>query len=117
MTRDVRHPAAATDPFLIEALETTDSRSRAEADNVGTGPSRPPRRPLPGAARQRRLLPGPAPIDSTDYVETSYPSVRAAWAELLRGNLDMLYEVNVDALDSLQGSSNVSVFSFVRHYQ
>src|SRR6185295_10740461 len=48
---------------------------------------------------------------------TSYPSVRAAWAELLRGNLDMLSEVNIDALDSLQRASNVSVFSYVRHYQ
>ena len=27
-------------------------------------------------------------------VVTSYPSVRTAWAELLRGNIDMLYEVN-----------------------
>ena len=43
--------------------------------------------------------------------------MRGAWAELLRGGLDMLYEVNVDALDSLQSSSNVEVFSFVRHYQ
>ena len=29
----------------------------------------------------------------------------------------MLYEVNADALDSLQSSSDVVVFSFVRHYQ
>jgi len=29
----------------------------------------------------------------------------------------MLYEVNVDALDSLQDSASVSVSSFVRHYQ
>ncbi len=50
-------------------------------------------------------------------VLTSYPSVRTAWAELLRGNLDMLFEVSIDALDSLQASSDVSVFSFVRHYQ
>jgi peptide/nickel transport system substrate-binding protein len=50
-------------------------------------------------------------------VVTTYPSVRAAWAELLRGSIDMLYEVNVDALDSLQSSSDVALFSFVRHYQ
>jgi ABC-type transport system substrate-binding protein len=36
---------------------------------------------------------------------------------LLRGNLDMLYEVNMDALDSLESSSSVAVFSYVRHYQ
>ncbi len=29
----------------------------------------------------------------------------------------MLYEVNNDALDSLQAATNIAVFSFVRHYQ
>ena len=48
---------------------------------------------------------------------TSYPTARAAWADLLRGNLDMLYEVNIDALDSLERASNIAVFSFVRRYQ
>lgn len=46
-----------------------------------------------------------------------YDSVRAAWADLLRGNVDMLYEVGVDALDSLEPSSRVKVFSYRRHYQ
>ena len=35
-----------------------------------------------------------------------YPSVRAAWADMLRGDVDMLYEVGVDALDSLEPSTN-----------
>jgi ABC-type transport system substrate-binding protein len=48
---------------------------------------------------------------------TPFPSVRSAWAELLRGNLDMLYEVNLDALDSLEGASDVAVYSSIRHYQ
>jgi ABC-type transport system substrate-binding protein len=43
--------------------------------------------------------------------------VRAAWAELLRGQLDMLYEVGVDALDSLESSSSISTFTFSRRYQ
>lgn len=46
-----------------------------------------------------------------------YDSIRSAWAELLRGNVDMLYEVGVDALDSLEPSSKVRVFSYRRHYQ
>src|SRR5581483_10107611 len=49
-------------------------------------------------------------------IET-YPNVRAAWADMLRGHLDMLHEVGVDALDSMRGSNNVSVFTFTRHYQ
>jgi ABC-type transport system substrate-binding protein len=47
----------------------------------------------------------------------TFPSVRAAWAELLRGRLDMLYEVGIDALDSLETSTSVSVFTHRRHYQ
>jgi len=47
----------------------------------------------------------------------AYPSVRAAWAELLRNRLDMLYEVGFDALDSLESSRRIAVFTYVRHYQ
>jgi peptide/nickel transport system substrate-binding protein len=48
---------------------------------------------------------------------SNYPSVRAAWAEALRGNLDMLYEVSPDALSSLERSKTVSTFTFTRRYQ
>jgi peptide/nickel transport system substrate-binding protein len=50
-------------------------------------------------------------------VVASYPSVRAAWAEKLSGQLDMLYEVGADALDSLEASSKIATFTFVRRYQ
>lgn len=45
-----------------------------------------------------------------------YPSVRSAWADMLRGNVDMLYDVGVEALDSLERSSDVGVFVFQRPY-
>ncbi len=45
-----------------------------------------------------------------------YDTVRAAWADMLRGQVDMLYEVGIDALDSLEPSSNTKVFSFPRPY-
>ena len=48
---------------------------------------------------------------------TTYPSVRAAWAELLRDRIDMLWEVGPDALDSMTSSSSVSVFTYTRRYQ
>lgn len=50
-------------------------------------------------------------------VFNNYPSVRSAWADLLRDKIDMLYDAPVDALDSLEKGSNVAVFSYVRHYQ
>ena len=45
-----------------------------------------------------------------------YASVRSAWADMLRGQLDMLYEVGSDAVDLLEGSKESTVFTFLRHY-
>jgi peptide/nickel transport system substrate-binding protein len=45
-----------------------------------------------------------------------YSSVRSAWADMLRGQIDMLYEVGLDALDSLQPSSAIHVYTFTRRY-
>jgi peptide/nickel transport system substrate-binding protein len=50
-------------------------------------------------------------------VTTTYPNVRAAWADLLRDRLDMLYEVGGEALDSMQGAKNVSLYTFDRPFQ
>jgi len=47
----------------------------------------------------------------------NFPSIRAAWAELLRNNIDMLWEVGPDALDSLESSTSVATFRFTRRYQ
>lgn len=54
---------------------------------------------------------------SLDRIEfRPYGSVRAAWADLLRNEVDMLYEVGLDALDSLETSTRVRVFSHPRNY-
>ena len=99
--------------FVVDALETTIQKP----GGVGTGPyvagpTTGTSAVLKANADYYRERPA---IDQISV--TPYPTVRAAWADLLRGNLDMLSEVSIDALDSLQGSSNVAVFSFVRHYQ
>jgi peptide/nickel transport system substrate-binding protein len=49
-------------------------------------------------------------------VITPYTSVRAAWADLLRGQVDMVYDVGVDALDSLKSSTDVKVYPFTSRY-
>jgi peptide/nickel transport system substrate-binding protein len=99
--------------LLIESLEIGIREPRNT--NVGTGPYLVPvGSPNQLQASQDYYL-GQPKIDR--IVFHTYPTVRTAWAELLRGNLDMLYEVNLDALDSLQAASNVSVFSYLRHYQ
>ena len=106
----LRQPA----PLVIEALET--SIQKPGKNSVSVGPYVPTNSasPLELKANTDYYLGRPA-IDR--IVVTSYPSVRTAWAELLRGSLDMLYEVNMDALNSLESSSNVAIFSYVRHYQ
>ncbi len=100
-------------PFVLESLETV--IQRPGQSGVGTGPFA----PVPGSASELKAFDkyykARPMIDR--ITGTAYPSIRAAWADLLRGNVDMLWEVDTDALDSLQASSDVAVFSFVRHYQ
>lgn len=100
-------------PFLIEALDVQIQKPGKTA--MGTGPYMvAPGSPNELQANKDYYL-GRPHID-TVRVET-YPSVRAAWAEMLRGRLDMLWEVGSDAIASMQNSSTVSVFTFTRRYQ
>ena len=45
-----------------------------------------------------------------------YASVRSAWAEMLRGHVDMLYEVGSTRSILSDASSESNVFTFMRHY-
>jgi peptide/nickel transport system substrate-binding protein len=52
-----------------------------------------------------------------DHLEIKpYTSVRSAWADMLRGEVDMLYEVGIDALGSLEQSNAIKVFPHQRNY-
>lgn len=101
-------------PFLLDALEVPVPKPGSTF--VGTGPFivSNPESPTDMRANDSYYLGRPS-IDR--IVVQTYPSVRAAWAEMLRGQLDMLYEVGGDALDSLEASSQISTFTFVRRYQ
>ena len=101
-------------PFLLDTLET--SISKPGSPLVGTGPFIVTD---PKSATELRANAGYAsgkPGIDRIAMET-FPSVRAAWAEMLRGRLDMLWEVGPDALDSLQASSNIAIFTYTRRYQ
>ena len=101
-------------PFLLEALEVPVPKPGAPL--VGTGPFKVdnPQSPTEMRANDDYHLGKPT---IARIVVATYPSVRGAWAEMLRGQLDMLYEVGADALDSLEASSKISTFRFVRRYQ
>jgi peptide/nickel transport system substrate-binding protein len=45
-----------------------------------------------------------------------YTSVRSAWADMLRGQLDMVYELGLDAFDLTRTASGTRVFTFQRPY-
>jgi peptide/nickel transport system substrate-binding protein len=100
-------------PFLIEALEV--QVKKPGKGTIATGPFFSTDASTTELAAHRGYYGGKPAIDTIRL--QVFPSVRAAWAELLRDRIDMLYEVGPDALDSLQGATNVAVFTFLRHYQ
>jgi len=107
ITISLRRPS----PLLIEALE---SQIR-KPDGSATGPFKAIAPDKPELVANDAYYLGRPSIDR--IVIQSYPSIRAAWAEMLRNSTDMLYEVGSDALDSLTGATDISLFTFVRHYQ
>jgi peptide/nickel transport system substrate-binding protein len=101
-------------PFVLEAL---DIALRSPGQNpAGTGPFAPagPQSPTELLANSRYYL--GRPIVDRIAVKT-FPTVRTAWAEMLRDHIDMLYDVGSDALDSLERSNQISVFTYTRPYQ
>jgi peptide/nickel transport system substrate-binding protein len=108
---EVRIVLKRPSPLLIEALE---SPIRLP-DGSGTGPFKPVDAKTFELVANDTYYAGKPAVDK--IVVQRYPSVRAAWAELLRNQIDMLYEVGPDALESLSAATDVSVFTFVRHYQ
>jgi peptide/nickel transport system substrate-binding protein len=50
-------------------------------------------------------------------VWTAYPTVRTAWAAMMRGEIDFLYEIAPEALEFVQPESSVQVFPFLRNYE
>jgi peptide/nickel transport system substrate-binding protein len=98
-------------PFLIESLEAP----LQKPSGVATGPFV----GVPNSTTD--LVPNPyyylgPPTISRIHLE-NYPSVRTAWAEMLRDRIDMLYEVGPEAMSSMQNSSTVAVFTITRRYQ
>jgi peptide/nickel transport system substrate-binding protein len=102
--------------FLIEGLEVPVGKPGPSP--IGTGPfsvtnAQGDRNQVELGANERYY--GTKPFIDRIVIEP-YRSVRSAWADMLRGDVDMLYEVGVDELDSLQPSSGTKVFTFQRPY-
>jgi peptide/nickel transport system substrate-binding protein len=101
-------------PFLLEALEAT--IKKPGAPTIGTGPFVLASQQSASEMRANEAYYlGRPTIDR--IVVTSYPTIRAAWADMLRNKIDMLYELGSDAASSMQDSTTVSTFTFTRPYQ
>jgi len=109
VTIEFRQPS----PFLMEALEV-DIRKPGQT-MVGTGAFMVEGNSTTDLRANNAYYLGPPAIDRITVA--NYPSVRSAWADLLRDRIDMLYEVGSDALDSMRNSNTVSLFTHTRHYQ
>jgi len=101
-------------PFILDLLEVP--IPKPGAPTVGTGAYvLPDPKSLTELRGNDNYYLGRPAIDRV--LVTAFPSVRAAWAELLRGRIDMLWDVGTDALESLETSTNVSMFTYTRRYQ
>lgn len=100
--------------FRLEILEA--QVQKPASPTVGTGPYA----PVAGVTNELRANAnyylGKPVIDRITL--QAFPSFRSAWAEMLRNQTDVLYEVGVDALESLQNANAVAhVFTYPRRYQ
>lgn len=46
----------------------------------------------------------------------AYPTVRTAWAAMMRGEIDLLYEVGPEVREFIEPEASVRVFPFLRNY-
>jgi peptide/nickel transport system substrate-binding protein len=98
-------------PFLSEWLEAP----LQKANGAATGPFKAEPNSATELVANNSYYLGRPNIQRVQVL--NFPSIRTAWAELLRGQIDMLYEVGTDALASLQSSNTVTVFTVNRKYQ
>jgi ABC-type oligopeptide transport system substrate-binding subunit len=104
-------------PFIAESLVDFPIQ-KPGTPAIGTGPFvEAPRESSASAiqlsANRRYYLSSPG-IDRIDV--RTYPNGRAAWADLLRDQVDMLYEVGSDVID-ITGNSQVALYEFERQLQ
>jgi peptide/nickel transport system substrate-binding protein len=101
--------------FLPEAL-ALNVPVRLPESNIGTGPFSLEK--LDGNSAEFRAnehyYQGRPLIDR--ILIQPYSSVRAAWADMLRGGVDMVYEIGVDAFDSVKPATETKLFMYNRPY-
>jgi peptide/nickel transport system substrate-binding protein len=105
----------APNAFLISDLSLI-TIGKPGTRNIGAGPFR-----VLSQDSQKAVLAafpqyyrGRPQIDEIDI--TTYPTQRAAWAALMRGEIDMLHEVSREASEFVHAESSVRTYDFPRPY-
>jgi ABC-type transport system substrate-binding protein len=99
------------DTFLLDALEGT---MMVEGD-IGTGPFRlVSRTPAIEAERNQEYYRGTPGVARVRIVP--YDTQRAAWAAMMRGDVDGVQEVNRESLDFLEGASAIEKYPSIRPF-
>ena len=102
--------------FFLDDLSIPISKRGHDAKTVGTGPfivkSSSPEQIVMSTFTDHYL--GAPEVDR--IVWKPYPALRTAWAGMMRGEIDFLYEVSQESAEFVQGESSVNTFSFLRPY-
>jgi peptide/nickel transport system substrate-binding protein len=99
------------DAFLVQAIADTLILDPKKPD-VGTGPFRLlTRSPSVTAERFTEYYRGVPGIDRVELI--AYDTPRAAWVAMMRGQVDMLQEVNRDSAEFLEGASQIEMSSTI----
>jgi peptide/nickel transport system substrate-binding protein len=102
------------DAFVVEAVAETAIVDDNKPD-IGTGPFRIlTRKPLIQAERNDNYYRGSPGIDQIRIV--TYNTQRAAWAAMMRGEVDMVQEVNREVVEFLEGASRFEMYSSIRPF-
>jgi peptide/nickel transport system substrate-binding protein len=102
------------DAFLVEAIADTLIVDPKKPD-IGTGPFKLlSRTPSIIAEKNPDYYRGTPGIDRIEV--TAYDTQRASWVGLLRGQVDMVQEVNRESAEFLEGASHVEMSSVIRPF-
>ena len=100
--------------ILIDAL--CSNSSIVSADGVPSGLFRVISRDK-DSARLEAFTADTRPRSNVDQVDVRiYPSARNAWSAMMRGEVDVLYDVSPEALEFIEQSSQMQLKSFLRPY-
>jgi peptide/nickel transport system substrate-binding protein len=102
--------------FALDDLTVAIAKPAKDGQQVGTGPfyvtsSTSSQVTMTAVQRYYR---GKPQIDQ--IVWKAYPTVRTAWAAMMRGEIDFLYEVPPEAVEFIEAEDSVKLFSFLRNY-